>query len=122
MRRVAKARKVRVMGRDNKNLTSRSDEAVELLHGLDNVREVLDHVNCLQSVKGAVKKWVRKPVEFDQNIRPRGWVSVDADRSWQLIDSAADVKNPQATIVQRTLKFKVDINTLRFLYCLGLMC
>jgi hypothetical protein len=42
----------------------RPDQAVELFHRPHDVRDVLDHVDREQAVKGVVAKWVRVVVEI----------------------------------------------------------
>lgn len=122
MGRVAKARKIGIVRRDDKHLATWPDDPVELFHRLDDVRDVFDYVDSLQPVKSTVTKRIRESIKLDQNIRPRGRITVDPDGAGQLIDSAADVENSQASIVPQLRRNKVDINTLRLLYSLALMC
>lgn len=92
MRRIAEARKVRVVRRHDEHLTPRPNNAVKLLHHPDYVRYVLYDVDRLQTVEGIVLKGIREPIKLDENIRFGVRIAIDPNGARALINAAADVE------------------------------
>src|SRR5579862_2258199 len=94
MRGIAERAEVGVMRRGNEQPAAASEHAMELLHGADHVRHVLDHMNSVQLGEGTVAKRVRKTVEIAKHVGACIRIAIHADGARVLVDAAADVENP----------------------------
>src|ERR1700730_11954305 len=89
---IAEGAEIGVVRRDDEDPAAGNENAVELLHRGDHVRDVLDHVDGAERVKGTVAERIGKAVEVAQDIGARSRIAVDPDSPRKLIDAAADVK------------------------------
>src|SRR5262245_23300296 len=72
---------------------ARFGQAMEFLHGADDVGYVLDHVDRHDPVEGAVGERIGEAIEIAENVGLAGGIAIDADRAGSLPDPAADVEN-----------------------------
>ncbi|SRR5689334_2919700 len=89
---IAERTEVGVVRRDDERLAAGTQQAVEFLHGLDYVGDMLDHMNGLQFIEDRVAERVGKTVEVAEHIGTGGRVAVDANGPWEFVDAAADVE------------------------------
>jgi len=101
--RIAEGAEVGVVRGDHEDLAAGAHQAVEFLHGAYDVGDMFDDVYGLEGVEGAVFERVGEVVEIGQNVGAGCGVAVDADRTWALVDAAADIEDFvwQAMIVTR---------------------
>ena len=66
---------------------------MKLLHGADDVGDVLDDVDGAQLIEGAVAEGIGEPIEVAEDVGAGMRVAVDPDGSWDLVDSAAHVEH-----------------------------
>jgi hypothetical protein len=91
MRRIAERAEIRVVRSRDIDLAVRAKETVKLLHGADDVGDMLYHVNRAHMVERAVRERIRKTVEIAKDIGSRTRDSIDADRAGVLVYTAANV-------------------------------
>ena len=89
---IAKGTEIRVMRRYDERFAAGTQQAVEFLHGLDYVGDVLDHMNGLQFIEGGIAEGVREAVEVAEDIGAGSGVAVDADGAREFVDATADVE------------------------------
>jgi imidazolonepropionase-like amidohydrolase len=87
-------------------------EAMEFLHGADNVGNVFDNVDGAEMVEGAVAERVREGIEIAENVGGAGGVGIDADRAGVFADAAADVESSQGFRVS-TARMMEGVSNLR---------
>ena len=92
---VAEGAVVGVMGGFDADAAAVADQAVEFLHGADDVGKVFDHVDGTEVIEAAVGERVGEPVEVDEDVGGAGGVEVDADCAGEFSDAAADVESSQ---------------------------
>ena len=90
--RIAKRAEIRVMGGDDKDAAPGLEEPVEFLDGPDDVRDVLDQMDCADFTKRAVPEGEREMVEIGKYVRIGVRVAVDADCARIFLDPAAYVE------------------------------
>lgn len=56
---------------------------------------MFDHVDGTQLVKGAVRERVRETIEVADDVRRRGRIDINSNRSRIFVDAAADIQNLQ---------------------------
>src|SRR5208282_5808622 len=91
---VAERAEVGVVRRDDQNPAARADQAMKLLHGADDVGNVLDDVHGAQGLEGTVAERVGEPVQVAQNVGAATGIAIDADRARIFVDATADVESP----------------------------
>src|ERR1017187_1170404 len=92
---VAKRAEVRVMRGFDAHLAARAHQAVKLLHGADDVVDVLDYVNAGQAVEGVGSERVGKAVQIGQHVGVAGGIAVEPDGSSLLMNPAADIEDAE---------------------------
>src|SRR5277367_6259083 len=90
---VAEGAEIGVMRGHDKDFPAGTHQAVKLFHAADNIRNVLDDVDCLKGVEGAVAERVGEAVKVAQDVGATGRISIDADGACLLVDPAADVED-----------------------------
>lgn len=93
MRRVAKRAEICVVGGDDYGLPTRREQPVELFHGADYIRHVLNDMDRAHLPECAVCKGERVLVKVRDYVGPSVGVAIYADRTWIFIDAATDVEN-----------------------------
>ena len=93
---IAERTEVGVVRRDDERLAAGTQQAVEFLHGLDYVGDMLDHMNGLQFIEDRVAERVGKTVEVADYVGVAGQVPVNPDRARIFADAAADVESLQS--------------------------
>ncbi len=65
---------------------------MKLLHGADDVGDVLDDMDGAEGVEGVVAEGIREMVEVAQHVGAAARIAVDADSAGIFVDTAADVE------------------------------
>ncbi len=76
---VAKRAVVGIVGGCNHGAATGSEQAVELLHGPDDVRDVLDDVRRPDFAERTVGEGKREMVEVGYNVGASVWIAVESD-------------------------------------------
>jgi len=95
VRRIAEGAEIGVVRRLNPDRAAGPNQTVELLHGRDDVVQVLDDVDGGKAVEAGIGEGVRTVVEIDERVGTAVGIAVDADCSRLLVETAADVKDSQ---------------------------
>ena len=93
MRRIAKGTEIGVVGSDNEDPAGRPNDAMELLHRADHVREMLDDVNGPKRLEGIIAERIRESIEVADDIGARARIPIDSDSAGVFVDAAADVES-----------------------------
>src|SRR5690348_6075088 len=72
---------------------ARADQAMEFLHGADDIVHMLDDVNGGEAVEGAVGERIGEAIEVDENVGAAGGIPVDSNGTGLLMNPAADVED-----------------------------
>jgi Tol biopolymer transport system component len=92
VRRVAKAREVRIVGRLQSHRATSPHHPVKLLHSLDHVINVFNHMDRPQLIKTRVAKRVGVVVEIGNHICRRAWIIIEPHRPGILFHPAAHIQ------------------------------
>src|ERR1700685_303470 len=93
MGRVAEGAEVGVRRRGDDEAAAGREHTMKLLHGADDVGDVLDDMNGAQLGEGAVADGIRKTVQVAEHVGARVGSAIKADRAGIFVDAAADVEN-----------------------------
>ena len=81
------------MRRNDDCAPARRKQPVELLHGPDHVRYVLNDMNRPQFPESAIAERERELVQIGYDIGARVPVAIDTNRTRILVNSAADIQD-----------------------------
>jgi len=88
---IAERAEIGIVWRFDPHTSPRADQAMKLLHRLDHVGHVLDHVDRAQLVERAIRERIGETVEIADHVGFAGEIPVDPDGTGILADTAADV-------------------------------
>jgi hypothetical protein len=94
MGRVAKGAEIGIVRRHDNQASSWGKQAVEILHGPHNARDVLDHVCGADFGKRVVGKGQGRLVEIGNHVRAARGMRVHADSARKFVDAAAGIEHP----------------------------
>lgn len=92
MSRVAEGAEIGVVWRHDDGKAARGQQAVDLLHGSNHVRNMLDYMNGPHLAKGAVGKRKRILIKVGDHIGASIRVAINANCPRVLVDAAADIQ------------------------------
>ena len=92
---IAEGAEIRVVRSLDTNAPARPDQAVELFHCPDHVRQMFNDMDGSQLVKAAVAERIREAVQLADDVGGTRRIAVDPDRTWVFANPAADVKRSQ---------------------------
>jgi hypothetical protein len=95
MSRVTERAEIGVMRSHDERAPAGGEQAPELLHGADDIGDVLNDVNCPHFVEGAVPEREGEMVEVSDDIGGGVGIAIESDGAGVFIDPAADVKDRQ---------------------------
>src|SRR5579872_244875 len=111
VRRVAEGAEVGVVGRDDQQPTAGAQQAVELFHRPNDVRDVFDDVNGADGIESAIAQGIGKMVEIGEDIGPGIGIAIDADRAGVLVDPTTDVEHARAHQRPSTRNWNVECSS-----------
>ena len=89
---VAEGAEVGVVRRYQEDAPGWADDAMEFLHGANDIGHVLDDMDGAQGVEGVIAERIRKTVEVAEDIGAAAWVAIDSDGAGMFMDAAPDVQ------------------------------
>ena len=90
---ITERTEIGIVRRNDGHSAAGANEAMELLHGLHHIGDVLDHMDGPQRVEGLVAKRIREMVEIRDHVRACTGVAVKSDGAGVFVDSTADVED-----------------------------
>jgi len=96
---IAERTEIGVMRRGDEDRSTSARDAVEFLHGGDNVGDVFDDVNGADFVKYAFAKGKRAAVNVAEDVGRGAGILVNANGAGRFNDTAADIKDSRQDVM-----------------------